>query len=90
MTAAEGSDLVQNRLVCSGRDVMVAPVRRNQLTVLPALTSTPARRMIPKKPVPGLTRDGNRFSEMIMRKQKMPHSAPIQAEPIKVHSIHAR
>ena len=26
-------------------------------------------RMIPKKPVPGLTRDGDRFSEKIMRKQ---------------------
>jgi hypothetical protein len=27
--------------------------------------------MIPKKPVPGLTRDGNRFSEKIMRKFNM-------------------
>jgi len=26
--------------------------------------------MIPKKPVPDLIRDGNRFSEKIMRKQK--------------------
>ena len=26
--------------------------------------------MIPKKPVPGLIGDGNRFSDQIMRKQK--------------------
>ena len=26
--------------------------------------------MIPKKSVPGLTRDGNRFSDEIMRKKK--------------------
>ena len=32
--------------------------------------------MIPKKPVPGLTRDGSRFSEEIMLKQKM-HFDPI-------------
>ena len=29
------------------------------------------QRMIPKKPAPDLIRGGNRFSEMIMRKQKL-------------------
>ena len=31
--------------------------------------------MIPKKPVPDLIRDGNRFSEKIMLKQISPHQA---------------
>jgi len=59
---AEGMKAAPNRLVCGGRAVMVAPVRRFQMIAGVQLIA--AKRMIPKSE--------NRFSEQIMRKPKKP------------------